>query len=163
MNARLLRARPLAAVTLFGLLALGLAGCASASAAAVTHHDTRSEDVVRQQFVLFNAGMASGDFSALEQLYDPDATLTKSGPNGVTTTYHGWPAISAYYQSLHAAFPKYQWTTDSLRSLSEDVVLAYEHAGSPPLSVAGRCEHVFVVHAGKIVSYDWTVFYPGKP
>jgi hypothetical protein len=163
MNARLLRDRPLVSTLLVGLLLMGLAGCATASAATVQRSDTRAEDVVTQQFALFNAGMASGDFSAFDQVFAPDATLTTSNPAGVTTVSQGLPAIIAYYQAFQAAHPLCRWTNDSMRSLSESVVLAYDHACSPPLSVAGRCAHIFVVHAGLIESYDWVTFYPGKP
>jgi hypothetical protein len=107
--------------------------------------------------------MASGDFTAFDQVFAPDATLTTSNPAGVTTVHQGLPAILAYYQGFQAAHPLCRWTVDSLRSLSESVVLTYDHACSPPQSVAGRCEHLFVVHAGLIESYDWTTFYPGKP
>jgi len=41
-------------------------------------------------------------------------------------------------------------------------VLVYQHAGSPPLRVAGRCVHVFVVENGEITSYDWATYYPGQ-
>ena len=50
-----------------------------------------------------------------------------------------------------------------MRMLAPTVVLSYEHAGSPPLAVAGRCAHLFVVQNGKVESVDWVVFYPGKP
>jgi hypothetical protein len=42
------------------------------------------------------------------------------------------------------------------------VVLSYEHAGSPPLTVAGRCAHLFVVKNGMIQTLDWTTFYSGQ-
>jgi hypothetical protein len=163
MATRLLRLRSLAATLLPGVLLLGLAACATASAAPVQRHDTRAEDVVMQQFALFNAGMASGDFAAFDQVFAPDATLTTSNFAGVTTVHQGLTEIIAYYQAFQAAHPLCRWTNDSLRSLSESVVLAYDHACSPPQSVAGRCVHIFVVHAGLIESYDWVTFYPGKP
>jgi hypothetical protein len=163
MNSRLLRIRLLASVTLVALLALGLAVYATASARSAAPRDTRAEAVVLHQFDLFNAGMASGDFAAFDQVFAPDATLTTSNPAGVTTVHQGLAAIIAYYQAFQAAHPLCRWTVDSLRSLSESVVLTYDHACSPPQSVAGRCEHLFVVHAGLIESYDWTTFYAGKP
>ena len=164
MNASTVKLNRVAVATvLLGWLLAGLTACATAAASPAIHHDSKPEDVVTLQFALVNTGMASGDFSTLAQVFAPDATLTKSSPSGVTTVYQGLPAITAYYQGLRGSFPQYRWTTDSMRTLSESVVLAYEHAGSPPLSVAGRCVHVIVVHAGKIVSYDWAVFYPGKP
>jgi hypothetical protein len=119
--------------------------------------------VVSTYSSIFNAGMKSGDFSALASVFAPDATFTRSNPMGVTTVYHGLKNILAAYVGIYKAFAGYQWTIDSMRSLDQSVVLAYEHAGSPPLSVPGRCMHVFVVVNGKIQSYDWTTFYPGKP
>jgi hypothetical protein len=161
MTARLVRNRPLALSLLAGMLLIGLAGCAADTASAA--HGPKPEDIVAQQFILFNVGMRSGNFSALAQVYAPNAILTKSGPSGVTTVYQGLPAILAYYHSLQAVNPGIQWTTDSMRSLAGGVVLVYEHAGSPPQSVPGRCVHVFVIQSGKIVTYDWAVFYTGKP
>jgi hypothetical protein len=163
MTIRLSHLRRVAATLLTGVLLLGLAACATASAATVQRHDTRAEDVVLHQFALFNAGMASGDFAAFDQVFAPDATLTTSSPAGITSVHQGLPAILAYYQAFQTAHPLCRWTVDSIRSLSESVVLTYDHACSPPQSVAGRCEHLFVVHAGLIESYDWTTFYPGKP
>lgn len=118
--------------------------------------------VVTTYFQILNAGMRSGDFSALASVYAPDATLTQSNPKGVTTVVHGLAAITRFYQGVRTRVPGYQWTTESMRSLASDVVLAYEHAGSPPLRVASRCVHVFVVQNGKITSYDWTAYYPGQ-
>jgi hypothetical protein len=117
--------------------------------------------VATSYFSILNAGMKSGDFSAMATVFAPDATFTRSAPTGVTTVYHGIAAITRFYQSLAKQVPGYQWTTDSLRVLAPTVVLAYEHAGSPPLKAAGRCVHVFTIQAGKIVSYDWVVFFPG--
>lgn len=119
--------------------------------------------VVTTYLQLFNAGMKSGDFSAMASVYAPEATLTQSSPKGVTTVLHGLAAITSFYQSLRAKFPGYQWTVESMRSLAPNVVLVYQHAGSPPLRVAGRCVHVFVVQDGKITRYDWATYYPGQP
>jgi hypothetical protein len=98
----------------------------------------------------------------MASVYAPDATLTQSNPKGVTTVVHGLASITRFYQAVRTRVPGYQWTTESMRSLAPDVVLAYEHAGSPPLRVASRCMHVFVVKNGKITSYDWTAYYPGQ-
>ncbi len=122
----------------------------------------RASQVVTTYFGILNAGMKSGDFSALATVYAPDATLTRSTPKGVTTVIHGLPAITGFYQTLPTLAPGYQWTTTSMRSLAPDIVLAYERAGTPSMAVASRCAHVIVVHGGKIVSYDWIAFFPGK-
>ena len=89
--------------------------------------------------------------------------LTQSNPKEVTTVLHGLAAITTFYQGLRTKFPGYQWTVENMRSLSPNVVLIYQHAGSPPLHVAGRCIHVFVVADGKITSYEWATYYPGQP
>jgi hypothetical protein len=117
--------------------------------------------VVTTYFSILNASMRSGDFSGLASVFAPDATLTRSTPKGVTTVLHGLGAITRFYQTLPSLAPGYQWTTDSMRLLAPTIVLAYEHAGSPPLKVASRCVHMLVIQGGKIASYDWVAFYPG--
>jgi len=119
--------------------------------------------VVTTYLQLFNAGMRSGDFSTMTSVFAPDATLTQSSPKGVTMVLHGLAAITAFYQGLKTKFAGFQWTVESMRSLAPNVVLVYQHAGSPPLRVAGRCVHMFVVENGKITSYDWATYYPGQP
>jgi hypothetical protein len=112
-------------------------------------------------FQIFNAGMRSGDFSALASVYSPDATVTKSNPNGVTKVVHGLDAIMRFYQGIWMKNPGYQWTQENMRSLDSNVVLSYERASSPPERVAGRCMHLFLLQNGKILSLDWTTFYAG--
>jgi|GEM_PF-2140269 hypothetical protein len=160
-------------VNLFALLALlvvflisGLAACGSPEASAqpnTTSSGSGATTVVTTYHQLFNAGMKSGNFSAVVALFASDATLTQSSPKGVTTVAHGLADITNFYQSIQKKFPGYQWAIESMRSLAPNVVLAYQHAGSPPLKVAGRCIHVFVVENGKIASYDWATYYPGQP
>ena len=89
--------------------------------------------VVRTYLQLFNAGMRSGDFSAMASVYAPDATLTQSNPKGVTTVVHGLANITTFFQGLKTKFSGYQWTVESMHSLAPNVVLVYQHAGSPPL------------------------------
>jgi hypothetical protein len=129
--------------------------------ARVPAHQSSAQGVVGTYFGILNAGMRSGNFSALATVFAPDATLTRSTPKGVTTVYHGVAAITRFYQTLPNVAPGYQWATDSIRTLDPAVVLAYEHAGSSPLKVASRCVHVFAIQGGKIASYDWVAFYPG--
>jgi hypothetical protein len=107
--------------------------------------------------------MRSGDFSALASVYAPDATLTQSSTKGVTTVVHGLADITSFYQGLKTRLAGYQWTTESMRSEAPNVVLAYEHAGSPPLRIASCCIHMFVIQNGKIISYDWAGYYAGQP
>jgi ketosteroid isomerase-like protein len=106
--------------------------------------------------------MLSHNFSALDAVFASDATLTRSTLDGKTTVYHGLADIISFYDTLPTKAPGYQWTTDSTRSLSSTVVLAYEHAGTSSMALPSRCAHVFVVQNGKIVSYEWVVFFPGK-
>lgn len=117
--------------------------------------------VVKNYLRIFNAGMKSGNFSELEDVYARDATLTLSSPKGVTTVVHGFANLISFYQGFQKKFPGYQWTVESMRNLAPNVVLVYQHAGSPPQQVAGRCIHVFVIDEGKITTYDWATYYPG--
>ena len=154
------------AITLVIALVL-LSACASAQAQSETStqassHVQSASEVVEHSFNIVNAGMKSGNFSALKSVFASDATLTRSTLDGKTTVYHGLAAIISFYDTLPAKVPGYQWTTDSLRTLSESVVLAYEHAGTSSMALPSRCAHVFLVEDGKIVSYDWVVFFAGQ-
>lgn len=142
-----------------GLVACG--GSANAQLSA-TSSEPDARTVVMTYLRLFNAGMRSGDFSTISSVFAPEATLTQSSPKGVTAVIHGLAAITNFYQGLKTRFAGYQWTVESIRSLAPNIVLVYQHDGSPPLRVAGRCIHVFVVQNGKITSYDWATYYPGQ-
>ncbi len=164
MNMRARKPNLLALLSLLVVILIsGLSACGGSTNAQpnATSPGPSAPPVVLMYFQIFNAGMRSGDFSALASVYSPDATLTQSNPKGVTTVVHGLDAIMRFYQGIWTKFPGYQWTQDSMRSLDSNVVLSYEHAGSPPERVAGRCMHLFVVQNGKIMSLDWTTFYPG--
>lgn len=139
-----------------------LAACGSTVHAQETKPDPKATDVVESYLHLFNAGMLSGDFSGLASVFAPDATLTQSNPKGVTTVVHGLADIITFDQGLRTKFAGYQWTVENMSSLAPDVVLVYQHAGSPPLTVPGRCAHLFVVEHGKITRYDWITYYPGQ-
>ncbi len=174
MNLLVRKANLLALLTLLVVLLFsGLAACGGSTNAQsnttlsnaqpnTTPSEPSATTVVTTYLQLFNAGMRSGDFSAMASVYAPDATLTQSSPKGVTTVLHGLAAITVFYQGLKTKFADYQWTVESMRSLAPNVVLVYQHAGSPPLRVAGRCVHLFVVQNGKITSYDWATYYPGQ-
>jgi ketosteroid isomerase-like protein len=155
------------------LLISGLAACGGSTNAQsnttqsnaqpnTTPSEPGATTVITTYLQLFNAGMRSGDFSAMASVYAPDATLTQSNPKGVTSVVHGLANITTFFQGLKTKFSGYQWTVESMRSLAPNVVLVYQNAGSPPLRVAGRCIHVFVVQNGKITSYDWATYYPGQ-
>jgi hypothetical protein len=151
----------LAAMLCLPMVALPGATSTAAAISAAKHYRA-AVSTVQAYFQVLNSGMTSGDFSALASVYAPDAILTKSGPDGKTTVYQGLGEITGFYQKLYSTNGGWQWTTDELRPLSKSIVLAYEHAGSPPLTVASRCVHVFVIKKGEIVSYDWTAFFPGQ-
>jgi hypothetical protein len=118
--------------------------------------------VVEHSFSILNAGMQSGNFSALNSVVASNATLTRSSLDGKTSVYHGLATIIRFYDTLPSQVPGFQWTTDSMRPLSRTVVLNDEHAGTSSLAVPSRCAHVLVIEKGKMVSYDWVVFFPGK-
>ncbi len=156
---------PLAIILVITLVLLS--ACASAQAKTQTSTQAPSHllsvsEVVEHYFSILNAGIKSGNFSALNSVFASDATLTRSSLDGKTTVYHGLAEITGFYDTLPTKVPGFQWTTDSLRSPSTTVVLAYEHAGTPSMALPSRCAHVFVVQNGKIVSYDWVVFFAGK-
>src|SRR5690348_17236128 len=62
-----------------------------------------AEGVARAWMVALNAGMATGDFTALGQLYAADATFTQSTPAGVTTVYRGRAQILGFFRGLAVA------------------------------------------------------------
>jgi hypothetical protein len=151
-------------IVLAVFLISGLAACGEQANALpnTTQSETSASTVVTTYLQLFNAGIRSGDFSAMDSVFAPDAILTQSSPRGVTMVLHGLAAFTSFYQGLKTKFAGYQWTVESMHSLAPNVVLVYQHAGSPPLLVADRCVQVFVVQNGKINSYDWATYYPGQ-
>jgi ketosteroid isomerase-like protein len=162
---RLRHLSPLAIIVVIALVLLS--ACASVQAQTQTStqapsHLLSASEVVEHYFSILNAGIKSGNFSALSSVFASDATLTRSTLDGKTTVYHGLAEITGFYDTLPTKVPGFQWTTDSLRSPSTTVVLAYEHAGTLSMALPSRCAHVFVVQNGKIVSYDWVVFFAGK-
>ena len=162
---RLRHLSPLAIIVVIALVLLS--ACASAQAETQTStqapsHLLSASEVVEHYFSILNAGMKSGNFSALNSVFASDATLTRSTLDGKTTVYHGLAEITGFYDTLPTKVPGFQWTTDSIGSPSTTVVLTYEHAGTPSMALPSRCAHVFVVQNGKIVSYDWVVFFAGK-
>lgn len=151
-------------VVLLGVLVL-LSAFSSAQANARVNTQAPSlntSKVVVHYFSILNAGMKSGNFSALKSVFASDATFTRSTLDGKTTVYHGLAAITQFYDTLPTKVPGYQWTTDSLRNESPTVVLTYEHAGTSSMAIPSRCAHIFVFKNNKIVRYDWVVFFAGK-
>lgn len=103
-------------------------------------------------------GMKSGDLSAVVALYAPDAIVTFSTPGGMTTVFHGRPAIAGFYRRLHQMVPGFHWAQDSTRMLGPTVVLSYEHPVTPGGQSAGHCAHLFVTQGAQIESLDWVVY-----
>jgi hypothetical protein len=77
-----------------------------------------AEALVSLYYKILNAGMRSGDFSAMAAVYAPDATLTHSTPQGATSTFQGLPAIIAYYHRTYLSEPGLQFTRDKWYGLS---------------------------------------------
>jgi SnoaL-like domain len=159
-----------------GLCAVLLVGASSAyrlqAAHAAANPSSSPQDgqpdqaVVEHYFQILNAGMISGDFSALADVYWPDATLTQSTPKGVTTVYSGIDAIIAWYAAFAAAHPGMQFIQDTAhprRNLAPHVVLTYEYAAPVGFTHPGHCMHVFAIQGGYIATLDWTTFYGGAP
>src|SRR5947199_2029407 len=97
MNILVRKTNPLALlIVLVVFLLSGLAACGGGANAqpsttqsnaqlSATTPEPDARTVVTTYLQLFNAGMRSGDFSAMASVYAPDATLTQSNPKGVTT------------------------------------------------------------------------------
>ena len=152
----------LIAPVLGAAIVLGGMGTITASQVTAAKNTRTAQSTVLAYFGVLNSGMASSNFSGLPSVFAADAVLTKSNTDGTTTVYHGLSEITSFYQALHQKLSGWQWTTDDEHSLGKGIIIAYEHAGSPPLTVASRCVHVFVIKHGKIASYDWAAFYPGQ-
>lgn len=122
--------------------------------------------VVETYFQLFNAGLLSGDFSALNTVYAPDATLIQANSKNVVTIKHGVSDIVAWYTtSFGLGTPGHgaQFEPDPryppLSSLAPHVVLTHEYALPPGFSQAGYCTHVFTLKGGMIESVNWTTYF----
>jgi hypothetical protein len=124
-----------------------------------------AQRVVTKYFGILNAGMAStdGDFSALATVYEKNAVLTQSNPAGVRKVFAGLDAVMGFYVGLWHTFPGIQWSQDSIRNLSTDVVLSYEQAGKPTWTAQGHCAHLFKVRDRRIHTLDWVTYYAGIP
>src|SRR5215471_16901925 len=120
MNTRARKANLLALLSLLVVILIsGLSACGGSTNAQPNAKSPRpsAPPVVLMYFKIFNAGMRSGDFSALASVYSPDATLTQSNPRGVTTVVHGLANIITFYQGFQKKLPGYQWTVEHMRSL----------------------------------------------
>jgi len=119
----------------------------------------KSEDaLVATYYQILNAGLKGGDFSVMASVFAPDATLTASTPLGSTVVVQGLSAIIAYYKNTASKFPGMQFIRDSTYDLSPTIVLNYEHAPIPSLSVPGRCSHLFVLRNSRIQELFWVAY-----
>jgi hypothetical protein len=138
--------------------------CASQTPRAVARPAaaTRSvEGLVSLYYQILNAGMRSGDFSAMAAVYSPDATLVHSTPQGATATFQGLPAIIAYYHRTYLSIPGIQFIRDKWYGLSPTIVLNYEHTAGTALRLPARCSHLFVLRNGKIHQVFWVTYFAG--
>jgi len=111
MNTHARKAKLLTLLSLLVVILLsGLSACGNSTNAQpnTTSPKPAAPPVVLTYFKIFNAGMRSGDFSALASVYSPDAILTRSSTNGKTTLVHGIDAIMRFYEDLWAKYPGYQ-------------------------------------------------------
>ncbi len=155
----------LLAVLLVG--ALSAYGMSAHAAANPSPQDGQPDQaVVENYFQILNAGMISGDFSALATVYAPDATLTQSTPTGHTTDYVGIDAIIAWYHVFQTHFPGMQFSPDPnhpMQNLAPHVVLSYESALPVGFHAPGKCMHVFTLKSGMLQTVNWATFFGGTP
>jgi hypothetical protein len=124
--------------------------------------DPPDAQVITNYVAALNAGIQSGDFSALLAIYAPDAVLTASTPNGATTVATGTAQLQAFFTHFRSIHPGLVFAVDSVRVLSPHIVLTYEHALPPGFSEPGRCMHLYTIQHGQVQSLDWATFYPGE-
>jgi hypothetical protein len=118
-----------------------------------------AQAVVTTYFRIVNAGLQGAGFAALPSVYAPNATLTVSTPQGVTTVFQGLTPITGWYKGFAATHHGLHLTREKVRTPLPAMVIDYERAGMAGHPRAGLCAHVFVVQQGKIVSDDFIVFY----
>ena len=155
----------LSGLTILAVFAVSaLSGCGGvAHAQSNAPADPPDGAVIASYIQALNAGIQTGDFTALVNLYAPDGVLTASTPTGVTKVSTGTAEIEAYFQAFRTAHPGLVFAVDSVRIISPHVVLTYEHASPPGWSAPGRCMHLYILKQGQVQSLDWATFYPGKP
>jgi hypothetical protein len=147
-------------VVLLGLLS----GCGGvAHARANSPADPPDAAVIASYVQALNAGILTGDFTALVNLYAPDGVLTASTPNGGTKVVTGSAQLLTFFQAYRTAHPGLVFSVDSVRVLSPHIVLTYEHGLPPGWSAPGRCMHLYILKQGHVQSLDWATFFPGKP
>lgn len=143
------------------MLCVVCAGQTSRAAAQPAAAPRSAEALVTLYYQILNAGMRSGDFSAMAAVYAPDATLTHSTPQGATTVFRGLPAIIGYYHRTYLSIPGIQFTRDTWYSLSPTIVLNYEHTTGAALRQPARCSHLFVLRNDRIHQVFWVTYFAG--
>jgi uncharacterized protein (TIGR02246 family) len=140
-----------------------LSGCGGvAHAQANASADPPDEAVIASYIQALNDGIQTGDFSALVNLYAPDAVLTASIPTGVTKVSTGAAEIAAYFQVFRTAHPGLVFSVDTVRVLSPHMALTYERASPPGWAAPGRCMRVYILKQGQVQSLDCATFFPSK-
>jgi hypothetical protein len=138
--------------------------CTGQTEQALARSATASNDaeaLVVRYYQILNAGLRNGDFSAMAAVYAPDATLSHSTPQGVTSEFHGLNAIIAYYHRTYLSIPGVQFIRDDWYQLSPTIVLNYEHTAKGAFQKPARCSHLFVMRNGKIHQLFWVVYFAG--
>jgi hypothetical protein len=152
------------------LLVGALSGCGPAARAAENTSSPQDgqpdQAVVETYFQILNAGLLSGDFSALATVYAPDATLIQSNSKNVVTIKQGVTDIVAWYTATfglgtpaHGAQFTFDPRYPPLQSLAPHVVVTYEYALPAGFSQAGYCMHVFTLKGGMIESVHWATYF----
>ena len=110
---------------------------------------------------IVNAGMKSGNFSALDSVLTPDTKLITSSPVGKTEVYQGLRAVISWYHQSYLRIPGLYFKPFWVRDISPTILFTYDTAANPKHSVVGRCAHMFVIKNGKFSSHDYIVCYTG--
>jgi ketosteroid isomerase-like protein len=152
--------RRISTVMACALVAACLLTAREPAQAASPHNSAQA--LVKSYFAIANAGLNTGDFSALTTVYAPNVTLVVSNPKGVTTVLQGMAKITAWYKAWAAANVGAQLTSVRTTSPVPNMVIDYEQGYKPGHPNFAGCAHIFTVQSGKIVTDDWIVYYVKK-
>lgn len=159
IGASLMRSRILPAfVACLGLLLFVMPPNVTAQRAAQA---SEADRVIATYYRMLNAGLQSGDFSAVPAVYAPNARLRHVTLQGDNALFQGLNAIRSYYQAAYKSIPGAVFKTESVRDLSPTIVMTYDRAFTKGQEI-GRCVHVFVLQHDKIVTHDWINYSAGK-
>lgn len=127
----------------------------------VAAQPSEADRVIATYYRMLNAGLQSGDFSAIPAVYAPNARLRHVTLQGDNALFQGLNAIRSFYQAAYKSIPGAVFKTESIRDLSPTIVMTYDLATAKGQEI-GRCAHVFVLQHDKIVSHDWINYSAGK-